>query len=709
MNPSTTTLDLNVGYPSVATICHAVQGDIQARIITANLYDGGVKWVPPSGAIGTIRFRTPLGTSGFYDTDEEGNIAVTWVENVATLRIVQNAIAVAGDVPMQLSFYDGNGQVLTTFLWETLVQPSVLTDTKFMQTDYYNLLSKQINALIGAAVYPPIINPTTRNWMLWDTETNSYVDSGYSSVGAKGDKGDQGISITRIQRTSGTGEAGTNDTYTVYLSDGTTAGTFIVHNGSNGTNGLSIGRIEKTSGTGAAGTTDTYTVYLSNNTIVGTFTVYNGSDGEGSPGTHLPLMDGDQAAVGTAIAYSREDHVHPSDTSRVPTSRTVNGKALSANITLNSEDIGDDSGAGGTNVKESLAALKGSLNLLNGSLREKHIFLMSDSYGVFAAAGGKSWEGYVRDYLVPRGKTVTMNATGGAGFGYQPEHQDYQQCYFPNIIDGYIADSTVDIILILAGANDGNLLFASATSEALIKAGIATSVTKLRTKFPNASIHIGFVGRYRTSNRFTSYKTARDIYKNACAENGIAFADNFEYILHNRNMINSTDLVHPTLAGSELIGKYAVEYIMRKGISVIYEDVYTIAATNTWFDWTGKKLKVKVCNETTFVTLLSSTNAYEFSFGPIQNIPVGVMVNTNETLTTEQFLLDTSILTDSTLLLFALWLNADGTTNMTLPSRVAFTQSGIFMTTVKPYAATYPTESTLKVINSYTAFDTMLT
>lgn len=358
MNPSTTTLDLNVGYPSVATICHAVQGDIQSRIITANLYDGGVEWIPPAGAIGTIRFRTPLGTSGFYDTDEEGNTAVTWVGNVATLRIVQNAIAVAGDVPMQLSFYDGNGQVLTTFLWETLVQPSVLTDTQFMQTDYYNILSKQINALLGATAYPPIINPTTRNWMLWDTETNSYVDSGYSSVGVKGDQGDQGVSITRIQRTSGTGEAGSNDTYTVYLSNGTTAGTFDVHNGSNGTNGtngtngLSIGRIEKTSGTGAAGTTDTYTVYLSNNTSVGTFTVYNGADGAGSPGAQLPLMDSDTASAGAAIAYSREDHVHPRDS------------FLKGAIDDLQDIVGDGSLSGFTATDLTGAAneLKGSLN-----------------------------------------------------------------------------------------------------------------------------------------------------------------------------------------------------------------------------------------------------------------------------------------------------------------------------------------------------------
>lgn len=48
-------------------------------------------------------------------------------------------------------------------------------------------------------------------------------------------KGKPGTSVSRIQRTSGTGAAGTTDTYTMYDSDGGTIGTFTVYNGSNGT------------------------------------------------------------------------------------------------------------------------------------------------------------------------------------------------------------------------------------------------------------------------------------------------------------------------------------------------------------------------------------------------------------------------------------------------------------------------------------------
>lgn len=58
-----------------------------------------------------------------------------------------------------------------------------------------------------------------------------------------------------------------------------------------------------------------------------------------SPYDSNPAMDG-TASAGTASTYSRGDHVHPSDTSRVPTSRTINGKALTSNISLTASDVG---------------------------------------------------------------------------------------------------------------------------------------------------------------------------------------------------------------------------------------------------------------------------------------------------------------------------------------------------------------------------------
>ena len=53
--------------------------------------------------------------------------------------------------------------------------------------------------------------------------------------GIQGEVGPTGASVDRIERTSGTGAPGTTDTYTVYLTNGQTGGTFQVYNGQNGT------------------------------------------------------------------------------------------------------------------------------------------------------------------------------------------------------------------------------------------------------------------------------------------------------------------------------------------------------------------------------------------------------------------------------------------------------------------------------------------
>jgi hypothetical protein len=80
--------------------------------------------------------------------------------------------------------------------------------------------------------------------------------------------------------------------------------------------------------------------------IDGVLKFYNGSAWEPfadaadvpTPSSTAPVMDG-TATPGVSNDYARGDHVHPSDTSRVPTSCTVNGKALSSDVTIGDTDI----------------------------------------------------------------------------------------------------------------------------------------------------------------------------------------------------------------------------------------------------------------------------------------------------------------------------------------------------------------------------------
>lgn len=290
---STTHLNLNLQNPNHATVMYAVQNDRLSRKISAVLADGATAWTPPSGTDAIVRFAKPDGTKGFYDVDENGDPAVTWTGNVATIMLAEQVLTVAGNVLCQVNFYNSSDQKLSSFSWVIQVQPSVIDDDTIVSTDYFNVLTEQISAALAIVAYPPYINATTHNWMIYDTTLDQYVDSGISAQGEQGEQGIQGVSISSVT---------------------------------------------KKSGTGAAGTIDVYNVNLDNSTVAGTFNVYNGADGQGSPGSALPLEDG-TASAGSATAYSREDHRHPSDTSKVPTTRTVNGKALSNDISLDASDV----------------------------------------------------------------------------------------------------------------------------------------------------------------------------------------------------------------------------------------------------------------------------------------------------------------------------------------------------------------------------------
>ena len=72
--------------------------------------------------------------------------------------------------------------------------------------------------------------------------------------------------------------------------------------------------------------------------------------------TTTPKMDG-TASVGSEVKFAAGDHVHPSDTSRVPTTRTINGKALSSDIDLAGDDITVSSTITDQTLDEALAEL----------------------------------------------------------------------------------------------------------------------------------------------------------------------------------------------------------------------------------------------------------------------------------------------------------------------------------------------------------------
>ena len=162
--------------------------------------------------------------------------------------------------------------------------------------------------------------------------------------GEQGEVGPTGASVDRIERTSGTGAPGTTDTYTVYLTDGQTGGTFQVYNGSNGTGSgdfMADGSVPMTGDLQMGGHKITNLAEPTDNTDAASKEYVDDTITVSLVGNYIPMGQKGQANGVASLDDSGKvpsAQLPPMD--YVPTSRTVNGHALSADVTLDADDVG---------------------------------------------------------------------------------------------------------------------------------------------------------------------------------------------------------------------------------------------------------------------------------------------------------------------------------------------------------------------------------
>lgn len=309
----TSSITLNVTKPNSGVVLYAKQFDKLTRKITISLVNGTEVWNPPTNCEIVVMCFKPDGTKAIFDVansepyydaektylagdrvrqggsiyscTQDINTPEVWnpshwqfIANVTPamsrvssgtylLTLSDQALSAAGMVLVELSFYTTELRA-TTLSFMINVEKSVPDNETLTSSDYFNVLTGLIQGLLGSAAHSPYIDPTTKNWMLWNDESQTYEDSGESSVGIQGERGYRGygvVDVVRVNQTpAGPGEV---NTYKLEFEDGS----------------------------------------FSENT----FNVREGRDGSGSPGDVDPQPLGAVASAGTANAYSRQDHVHP--------------------------------------------------------------------------------------------------------------------------------------------------------------------------------------------------------------------------------------------------------------------------------------------------------------------------------------------------------------------------------------------------------------
>lgn len=192
------------------------------------------------------------------------------------------------------------------------------------------------------------------------------------------------------------------------------------------------------------------------------------------------------------------------------------------------------------------------------SLKNKKFIFFGDSYAVGYVPGGSETEGGITgfyDLAISRlGITnYTLIKYGRAGFSSKGTND---KTWLEDLME-LPDDETVTDIYVCGGMNDVNI------SEPTVSVAISMFCTEAHKKYPNAIIHIGFVGRCSVNTDSFEIEKIRgciNVYKQSALDSGASYLSGIENVLKYPSSMAS-DNYHPNTVGETLLARYIINFI----------------------------------------------------------------------------------------------------------------------------------------------------
>lgn len=153
-----------------------------------------------------------------------------------------------------------------------------------------------------------------------------------------------------------------------------------------------------------------------------------------------------------------------------------------------------------------------------------------------------SWIEYTTQDLALNSSQRIQNALGGAGFTRAED--EYK---FSTLLSQLDADAAVKYVVICGGYND---IWANATA---ITAGMNACKSIIQTKFPNATMCVGFIGNTTNPDYATNVANTRTNYATCATSIGAVSLNNLNVLT--RSNLYSSDGIHPNALGEQLIAQ----------------------------------------------------------------------------------------------------------------------------------------------------------
>lgn len=166
-------ITIDVSDPLNTPVAHAVQEDTRSRYVEITLVRNGEPLDIPPGTLGMVGIRRPNDTYVLYDETEDEAAAVTFTNNVATVWLTQEALAVPGRLYCSVSLYTSTVR-LTAFHFMIDVEPTAVPSGVVIESDYFNILQAQIENLLNSQ----------SDWDEDDPTALSYIKNKPNIVGA---------------------------------------------------------------------------------------------------------------------------------------------------------------------------------------------------------------------------------------------------------------------------------------------------------------------------------------------------------------------------------------------------------------------------------------------------------------------------------------------------------------------------------------------
>lgn len=218
--------------------------------------------------------------------------------------------------------------------------------------------------------------------------------------------------------------------------------------------------------------------------------------------------------------------------------------------------------------------LQNEINEINETItnlnRKKYVF-MGDSYG-----DGYSPDGNVTSWITLLAQKMNLSnddyiSSHYGGYGFSINRPDYNYIL---LLQNLASDDELTDMYVCGGYNDAG------QTEVNIIQGITNFYNLFKTKFPNAKLHLGFIGWSRNSNKINDLKNALISYKKGCDENNIDLLTGCEYSLHNYFKYFASDGVHPNQTGQNSIANALYNCIKYRNANVIEKEPMYFTVNN---------------------------------------------------------------------------------------------------------------------------------